>query len=594
MFKKPLADLKTSAPLRSSDRRKLKQRILQAYPVLPSEEGDVLVPDGLQSQKFSTHLEEPGVVYLSPDGDPLWFTIGKGSDDLTPTVYTLWKRPDLLPFLSTPSAVVPKLIGGADLMIPGVVQHSPPLTPDQLVSITQYHRGALGPPIAVGRMAVSSDTLRSAEEKDIKGKAVYVLHTWKDALWEMGPSKGADPPVPREITTAGHTEDSVESSEEATPNETVTAGGEVAAGPPAEEPTVNTPAESQELLTPEDVSEMLRAAILQVIGLNLAKAPPSTFPISASTFWSSYVLPARPVRALGANGLADASAVDVKHSTYKNAKTFLKACAKEGLLKLKETKGDIQVTAVYPQHPAVGERRPYRTIGDLEAKAKKAEDRQQQGREAEDKRKGEIQVSELWTPHATTVPLFVAAEKDTAEMYTITDITDIVNDYISSHRLINTNDQQYINVGADQALASAVSIKGQDTSEFLKRYEVLKRVRTNMQAWHEIRVEGREVVRKKGELKPISIVIKIRQGRKACTLLTGYEPFGLQADDLAEELRKICASSTSVSPVQGKPNMLEVMVQGKQMKAVTDLLIARGVPKRWIEGSDQGEQKKKK
>lgn len=80
MFKKPLADLKTSgvcrwavavilylrpysliAPLRSSDRRKLKQRILQAYPVLPSEEGDVLVPDGLQSQKFSTHLEEPGV-----------------------------------------------------------------------------------------------------------------------------------------------------------------------------------------------------------------------------------------------------------------------------------------------------------------------------------------------------------------------------------------------------------------------------------------------------------------------------------------------------------------------------------------------------
>ena len=35
------------------------------------------------------------------------------------TVYTLWKRPDLLSFLSTPAPVVPKLIGGADLMIPG-------------------------------------------------------------------------------------------------------------------------------------------------------------------------------------------------------------------------------------------------------------------------------------------------------------------------------------------------------------------------------------------------------------------------------------------------------------------------------------------
>ena len=80
-----------------------------------------------------------------------------------------------------------------------VVQHSSTLVPDQLVSVTQYHRGAIGPPIAVGRMAVSSETLRSAEEKDVKGKAVYVLHTWKDALWDMGPSKKADPPAPVEI-----------------------------------------------------------------------------------------------------------------------------------------------------------------------------------------------------------------------------------------------------------------------------------------------------------------------------------------------------------------------------------------------------------
>lgn len=207
-----------------------------------------------------------------------------------------------------------------DLWFPKeVVQHSPPLTPDQLVSITQYRRGAFGPPIAVGWMAVSSDALHSAEEKDIKGKAVYVIHTWKDALWEMGPSKGVDPPVPREITTAGQTEDFVDSSEDAIENETVPAGGEAAAGEPAEEPTVEAPATEQELrqtdapaetqeesaatLTPEDVSSVLRAAVLQVIGLRLAHALPSTFPISASMFWSAYVLPARPAHALSANGL---------------------------------------------------------------------------------------------------------------------------------------------------------------------------------------------------------------------------------------------------------------------------------------------------
>ena len=82
------------------------------------------------------------VAYFSPDGDPLWFSIGKGEDDIIPTgtlhlcvrlmlapdfvlchdtmkVYTLWKKYDLLPYISSPASVIPVLAGGADLMIPG-------------------------------------------------------------------------------------------------------------------------------------------------------------------------------------------------------------------------------------------------------------------------------------------------------------------------------------------------------------------------------------------------------------------------------------------------------------------------------------------
>ena len=87
MFKKALADLKTSgkhgfrisceccslyyrhhpAPLRGSDRKKLKLRVLQTYPAIEASDGDLLVPDGLQAQKFSTHHEKPGVgPLLSP------------------------------------------------------------------------------------------------------------------------------------------------------------------------------------------------------------------------------------------------------------------------------------------------------------------------------------------------------------------------------------------------------------------------------------------------------------------------------------------------------------------------------------------------
>jgi len=60
MFKKPLSQLKTSAPLRASDRRKLKQRVVSMFSVDP-DEGDTLVPDGILMAKFSSYAKEPGV-----------------------------------------------------------------------------------------------------------------------------------------------------------------------------------------------------------------------------------------------------------------------------------------------------------------------------------------------------------------------------------------------------------------------------------------------------------------------------------------------------------------------------------------------------
>lgn len=56
-----------TAPLRGSDRKKLKLRVLQTYPAIEASDGDLLVPDGLQTRKFSTHSEAPGVgPLLSP------------------------------------------------------------------------------------------------------------------------------------------------------------------------------------------------------------------------------------------------------------------------------------------------------------------------------------------------------------------------------------------------------------------------------------------------------------------------------------------------------------------------------------------------
>jgi translation initiation factor 2D len=67
-----------------------------------------------------------------------------------------------------------------------------------LVGIAQFVRDARGPPLAVGRMAVDADKI---DHGVTKGKAVIVLHTWKDHLWAIG-SKD-EPPEAVAVLAAG-------------------------------------------------------------------------------------------------------------------------------------------------------------------------------------------------------------------------------------------------------------------------------------------------------------------------------------------------------------------------------------------------------
>lgn len=66
---------------------------------------------------------------------------------------------------------------------------------NDLVSITAYLQdpNLIGPPLAVGRMALHSNQLPG----DGKGKAVNILHTYEDSLWALG-SK-SEPPEPIEV-----------------------------------------------------------------------------------------------------------------------------------------------------------------------------------------------------------------------------------------------------------------------------------------------------------------------------------------------------------------------------------------------------------
>ncbi|KAG8215235.1 hypothetical protein J3R82DRAFT_8781 [Butyriboletus roseoflavus] len=616
MFKKPLSNIKTSAPLRSSDRRKLKQRVIQTYGISP-ELGDLLVPNGLMSQKVVTYTNDRGVIYLSSEGDPLWFTIGNGADDLIPTVYTLWKKYDLLPSISTPAAVTPILVGGADLMIPGVVQVSSSIvSPQQLLSVVQHTAESTstscGPPLAVGQLAVDLDTLKASG----KGKAVHVLHTWKDHLFDMG-NKG-DPPGEIEVKEDdGKDEDAPESEpagaderQESVPDDVANdpnrtnGGGASNSVPPAESlppasvPKTSTSAPSEPAFSKEEVSDILHAAVLQAIKTTLTTLTFASFPIPASTFYSSYILPFRP--AFVRKSLSDAQSqpsssetsssypqIDIKHSSFKSLIAFFKFLDNRRILSLKDVKPEPLVMSVLATHPCVVAHQPYTSLRDVQIKEEKIE-------EEERSKVRKMKVKELWKPHAPSgsAKFFSEGGFNSEELYTYSDLKSAVNKYVAARQLTNARDQSYVNVGTDEVLLSTVRAKGEapESVEFLKREDIIRRLSEKMQSWYEVQAEGKDAVLKKGQLKPISVAVKARQGRKANTLVTGFEPFFLEGGEMADELRRLCA--TSVSPRPGKASGLEVLVQGRQIKKVTEFLLSRGVPKEWIVSVDKLTAKK--
>ena len=60
-----------------------------------------------------------------------------------------------------------------------------------VVCVSAYENGAFGPPLAVGHMLVNADDIFQGKIK--KGKAVSILHVYKDYLWSLG--SNAEPPA---------------------------------------------------------------------------------------------------------------------------------------------------------------------------------------------------------------------------------------------------------------------------------------------------------------------------------------------------------------------------------------------------------------
>ena len=129
----------------------------------------------------SIRMSNRALVYVV-DGVPLFFDPSGGRYEMFPTVYALWALGDAhaLARVETHSEVSPKVLGGADLMLPGVTSDVSAWTENELAAV--YVTGN-DIPFAVG--VIGCDAAR-AVASGMKGVGVRLAHAYGDAVWALG------------------------------------------------------------------------------------------------------------------------------------------------------------------------------------------------------------------------------------------------------------------------------------------------------------------------------------------------------------------------------------------------------------------------
>lgn len=125
MFVKPFKT-KSNTQIKSTERKRLRTKIENAFNLNEDDLNKVLsTKSTLNHLKLVLHSGQTAMVYTC-DRRPMFFEFSQSGDDsksvILPTIYSIWILPDLVPTFTTHPAVLPRLAGGADLMLPGIYE----------------------------------------------------------------------------------------------------------------------------------------------------------------------------------------------------------------------------------------------------------------------------------------------------------------------------------------------------------------------------------------------------------------------------------------------------------------------------------------
>lgn len=612
MFTKPFK-VKSNTQLKGSDRKKIRAELAQSFPRLTAEDLAKLIPTKEDVTLLRLHCYRGENVHVyQVQKDPMFFFVER-EKVVFPTVYTLWKHPNLMHTFTTHAPVIDVLAGGANLMLPGIITKGE-MNPRSYGKFEKGFPVAINTtenkvPQAVGSTAHSSMDMFMAARQ---GKGVNVLHVFKDQLWAMG-SKGLPPNlgipdimlenkgseersnVSKESSNQldkaedNKDEDEEDDEDDESEDDDEAEDGGASLGNVTEEiqdlelnedksvDTIEAVAESStpqeeapQISGPEAMDKLLLHCFLKAWKTSAKKVE---VPILTSNFYRLHMVPACP----------DGASLDIKKSTYKKLSKFLNAMAKKNLIAVKEfPKGIENITAVNWEH------------GDIKSFIV---DKEETTVRPVTKNKNENAfvpplIEELYQVSGDTIKFYRANGYNKSDVLSTADVRRVVTDYIKKNGLQKEGEKT---VTLNPVLHEAVVGKKEGYKETLRWDEIFSRMLGKMSPAVRISREGAVPIIRKGKLEPIEIAVAKRTGNKKVTLVYNVSMYGIDESEFAHQVQVGVAASTSVGPAEHKPQgMTQVLIQGNQVAFIAKLLLETyNLPRKYIRGLELAQKKRK-
>lgn len=301
-----------------------------------------------------------------------------------------------------------------------------------------------------------------------------------------------------------------------------------------------------------------------------------------------------------------ASQLQIKKSSCKNIRKFIKSFDKEKIIKTKERDGnETTIIDIDFTDPSITEFKPYR-LPKKETAAGTAAGRGGKDTTVADTNDSSVgqklEKREYYKPKDRLLPLFASADASSHSMFTAAEIRPLVTSYVESNKLISPTNKRLVTLNPTLANAVFDGSTHLDKEVLAKctvpRDALIDRVISSCSSHYAIirNADSNMAKPKSGPAPKIKITLETRSGNKTATKVSGVEAYFIPPQPLADELRKVCAGSTSVEQLHGsspKNPVMEIMIQGPQKDAVLKALEKRGVRSQWVEFTDKTKGKKK-